>query len=171
MTQAQAPAPGRYAPPTAHVEDVPEVSEDGAALARRSARFWAAMIDLGIAIAAMILVSQFTSWNPWRNAGGWQALAINTAIGFAVFVAIHGWLLVHRGQTVGKAAMRVRIVRVDNSRANAWQLFGLRYGTGVVATAVPYVGMVYGLVDALMIFRDSRRCLHDLIAGTKVVAA
>jgi len=171
MTQAQVPAPGRYAPPTAHVEDVPEISEDGPALAQRSSRFWAAMIDMGIGLAALFIVSRLTPWNPWRNVGGWQAVVVNSAIGFGLFLLIHGWLLVRRGQTVGKAALRVRIVRMDGSRANAWHIFGLRYGVGMLATAVPFAGMVYGLVDALMIFRDSRRCLHDLVAGTKVVTA
>jgi uncharacterized RDD family membrane protein YckC len=28
---------------------------------------------------------------------------------------------------------------------------------------------LYGLVDALFIFREDKRCLHDLIAGTIVV--
>ena len=31
------------------------------------------------------------------------------------------------------------------------------------------VGTIYGLVDVLMIFRASRRCLHDHIADTIVV--
>ncbi len=34
---------------------------------------------------------------------------------------------------------------------------------------VPYVGGIYGLIDSLFIFREDRRCVHDLIAGTKVV--
>ena len=57
----------------------------------------------------------------------------------------------------------------------------LRYGTlavGPVATlavlvlngAILYVFVVVGLVDIALIFRRDRRCLHDLIAGTKVVA-
>ena len=36
---------------------------------------------------------------------------------------------------------------------------------------VPLVGWMYGLLDVLMIFRDSRKCLHDNIADTIVVKA
>lgn len=171
MTQAQVPAQGRYAPPTAHVEDVPEFSGDGPALARRSSRFWAAMIDTGISLTVLYLISSLTPWNPFRNADGWQVIAVRFAVGFGLFLVIHGWLLAQRGQTVGKAAMRVRIVRMDGGRANAWQLFGLRYGIGWVLASVPVAGGIYAMIDALVIFRDSRRCLHDVIAGTKVVTA
>jgi hypothetical protein len=34
---------------------------------------------------------------------------------------------------------------------------------------IPYVGNVIALIDVLMIFRTSRKCLHDDIAGTKVI--
>ena len=36
---------------------------------------------------------------------------------------------------------------------------------------VPFVGGLVSLVDALLIFRDDRRCLHDEIADTIVVTA
>ena len=32
-------------------------------------------------------------------------------------------------------------------------------------------GAFFGIANPLFIFRDDRRCLHDLIAGTKVVKA
>ena len=38
-------------------------------------------------------------------------------------------------------------------------------------TFVPIVGAFYALVDCLLIFRESRRCLHDNIADTIVVTA
>ena len=38
-----------------------------------------------------------------------------------------------------------------------------------VMGAVPYLGMIFHLVDSLFIFREDRRCLHDRIAGTRVV--
>jgi hypothetical protein len=41
---------------------------------------------------------------------------------------------------------------------------------GLIA-AVPLVGPLFALVDGLCIFGEQRRCLHDRIAGTKVVQA
>jgi len=37
--------------------------------------------------------------------------------------------------------------------------------------AIPFIGNIIALVDPLMIFGDERRCLHDHIAGTKVIVA
>jgi len=36
---------------------------------------------------------------------------------------------------------------------------------------VPGIGQIYSIVDALLIFRQSRKCLHDNIADTIVVKA
>jgi uncharacterized RDD family membrane protein YckC len=47
----------------------------------------------------------------------------------------------------------------------------LRAILGGIIGAIPYLGGIYGLVDALFIFRDDRRCVHDHIAGTRVVKA
>jgi uncharacterized RDD family membrane protein YckC len=62
-------------------------------------------------------------------------------------------------------------VRTDGQPASPWQVIGLRYGTGFLATMIPFLGMFFGLADALLIFRRNRRCIHDLIAGTTVVTA
>jgi hypothetical protein len=40
-----------------------------------------------------------------------------------------------------------------------------------IVSAVPVVGPVLVLADALWIFRADRRCLHDRIADTVVVDA
>ena len=39
----------------------------------------------------------------------------------------------------------------------------------VLSGVIPYVLVVFGLIDIALIFRRDRRCLHDLIARTKVV--
>jgi uncharacterized RDD family membrane protein YckC len=47
---------------------------------------------------------------------------------------------------------------------------------GIVAGLIPILGPfllrpAFHIVDWCMIFRDDQRCLHDLIAGTRVVQA
>jgi len=37
--------------------------------------------------------------------------------------------------------------------------------------AIPFLGRLVQFIDPLLIFRDSRRCLHDEIADTTVVNA
>ena len=76
------------------------------------------------------------------------------------------------GQTIGKKLLKIRIVREPGHAAagfvHAWLL--RNFVTGFIR-AVPWSGFVFTLVDVCFIFRDDRRCLHDLIAGTKVVQA
>ena len=62
-------------------------------------------------------------------------------------------------------------MRSDGSQASFARIVGLRYFTTSVLAPIPVVGSIYGLVDVLLIFRDSRRCLHDNIADTIVVTA
>ena len=92
-------------------------------------------------------------------------------IGFTVMVAIQGYPLAQSGQTWGKKLLKLKIVNLDGSQPDFLRLVGLRYGSTQLISLVPFVGGLYGLVDSLFIFREDRRCLHDLIAGTRVVVA
>jgi uncharacterized RDD family membrane protein YckC len=83
------------------------------------------------------------------------------------------WLLLSlRGQTLGKMAMGLRIVREEDCgnpgflRAVLMRLFVPR-----LIKLVPVLGTLFGLADVLSIFGEERRCIHDRIAGTKVVEA
>jgi uncharacterized RDD family membrane protein YckC len=80
-------------------------------------------------------------------------------------------LLVRHGQTVGKRVLGMRILRSDGTRCSPGRIIGLRYGVGFLLTVIPVVGSLYALLDALLIFRGSRKCLHDNIADTIVVNA
>ena len=102
---------------------------------------------------------------------GVGALALQVVIGFALFGAINGYLLATQGQTVGKKLLGIRVVRSDGSRASLARLIGLRYVLSWVIVIVPVVGVIYALLDSLMIFRESRKCLHDNLADTIVVKA
>jgi len=81
-------------------------------------------------------------------------------------------MLSMRGQTIGKRLLGIRIVRFgDGSNpgfVRAWLLRSLV--VGLIGT-LGMVGNVFTIVNYGFIFRADRRCLHDLIADTKVVKA
>lgn len=174
MSQGNPLQDQRYAPPAAHVEDVEATAEGEQVLATRWQRFWAAIVDVLVGLVALWLIGTITSWDPFASdadAGLWDTDLMGTLVGFITFAVVHGYLLATRGQTVGKLALGIRIVRSDGSRASLGRLLGLRYGIGSATMAIPAVGGIFGIIDALLIFRQSRRCLHDNIADTIVVKA
>lgn len=85
-------------------------------------------------------------------------------------VLLQATLLTMRGQTVGKILTRIRVVRAhDGSHAGFLHGFFLRGFIPRCFRHVPIVGVLFWFVDNCFIFRDDHRCLHDLMAGTKVV--
>ena len=101
-----------------------------------------------------------------------QQMSTAGSIAFVIiFMAINSYLLVTKGQTLGKLALGIRIVDVaSNGAATAVKLLGLRYVLVLLVMAIPMIGQALGLIDVLFIFRSDRRCVHDLLAGTKVVS-
>ncbi|MDQ6640257.1 MAG: RDD family protein [Pseudomonadota bacterium] len=163
----------RFAPPLAHVEDV---AQGPGVLAGRWIRLGATLIDAvvaGLAFGLLALVSPINVFRPSlaSSNGLWMLLVQNLVLGFILFLVIHGYLIATRGQTIGKALLKIRIVRSDGTPASFARIVGLRYLTTSVLASIPVVGTIYGLVDVLLIFRASRRCLHDNIADTIVVTA
>lgn len=90
--------------------------------------------------------------------------------GLVALVVVQVWMLTTRGQTIGKRLLNIRIVRfADNANPGFIAAVLLRAIVPGFLGAVPYIGFIFTLVDICFIFRDDRRCIHDLIAGTKVV--
>jgi uncharacterized RDD family membrane protein YckC len=162
-----------FAPPTARVEDV---ATSGAQLAGRGARFFAALID-GLIQGALYYLLAMTVLksvvpNPANPQGaGFGAMASSMVISILLFLVIQGYLLATAGQTVGKKLLGLRIVRSSGERGDPARVIGMRYLLIWVIAAIPVVGWIFALVDVLMIFRDSRKCLHDNIADAIVVKA
>jgi len=91
-------------------------------------------------------------------------------LGWLLLLTVQGYFLYHNGQTLGKKAMKIRIVTADTGvHPSLVQLFLLRGPITFALSLIPAIGQLFAIVDALCIFREDRRCLHDLIAGTKVV--
>jgi len=161
----------RYAPPQANVEDVTEPAQ-GPQLAGRVERLGAVILDTVFQSLVLWLVSLVTPYNPWDTQGrdAWSFNAGSMAIGVLIFLLLNAYLLTTRGQTIGKLLLKIRITRPSGEAVSVTRL-AFRYGTGFVAGLVMAVVWVYSLIDCLMIFRQSRRCLHDEIADTIVVKA
>ncbi|MEM9826387.1 MAG: RDD family protein [Planctomycetota bacterium] len=90
---------------------------------------------------------------------------------FAIgFVAINGYLLKNRGQTIGKVVMKTRIVSESDSQlVPLGSLIMKRYATIWGLSLLPVVGSFISLINALLIFRQNRKCMHDDIAKTIVI--
>ena len=150
----------------------------GPELAGRGRRFWAYIIDSVIAGSVLFAVAYFnpgplgvTMLDIMRDPTTQQMSTAGSIWFLIIFMAINSYLLVTKGQTLGKWMLGIRIVdAASNGAATALKLLGLRYVLVMLVQAIPMIGQLLGLIDALFIFRGDRRCVHDLIAGTKVVS-
>jgi len=163
-----------YRGPDAAVAEFSSADE----LAGRGTRLGAAIID---AIIMMVVVM------PLMYVGGYWTTAMAAAaageqvglgttlmwavIGLVVFAIVQAFPLNASGQTWGKKALKIKIVDLQGGKPPLGRLLGLRYFPIQLVSNVPFIGPVLALVDVLMIFRNDRRCGHDLIAGTRVVHA
>lgn len=141
-------------------------------LATRLTRLGAAMVDGLIGMAYGIPLAYATGI--WRYAAIGQTPPLANTImaavlGFLGFLLIQGYLLKKSGQTIGKKLAGVRIADLDGGVPDFPRLILRRYLPISLAAQIPMVGPYTALLDALFIFRGDRRCIHDLIAGTRVL--
>lgn len=157
-----------YSAPAASLADAPAVP--GTLVdASRWARLGAALID-GIIAFAVLGPLMYVTGGFVRNLPFATLLAYH-ALGFVLYVALHGVFLKRNGQTIGKKLVGIRIVGLDDRNPGLAAIILRRQLPIAAMTVIPYAGRLVGVVDALFIFRANRRCLHDLIGGTRVVNA
>jgi uncharacterized RDD family membrane protein YckC len=141
-------------------------------LAGRFTRLNAAMVDgiIGLVVAIpMLNLLGIWSYLANRQTPPLRLMLVASVIGFLGFVLIHGYLLKTKGQTVGKLLLGIQIVDRHGEVPAFFALLATRYLPVSLASLVPGIGSYVSLVDCLFIFRSDRRCIHDLIAGTRVV--
>ena len=152
-----------------------QTTQHDAELATRMQRFWAAMIDgLLYGVPSMFITNQLGLWT-WPKTRGEQlplsAILAITVFSFALFLLINFKPLKEHGQTVGKRLLKIKIVDKNNQTPDIKRVILLRYLPGFLLHPIPIVGKLFSLIDPLLVLRRSKTCLHDLIAGTKVVRA
>jgi len=173
--------------PETNVENVHSVSENSftftkkshGSLASRENRLLAQLLDSAIVFVAMIPAIPFVLWaialavNPDGNHTGatiTAILGIVVALLLVVGVSIYQLIILStEGQTVGKKIMKIKIVKSDSGENPGFVIAVLLRSLlpGVINS---FVG-IFSLVDILFIFREDRRCIHDLLSTTDVVNA
>jgi uncharacterized RDD family membrane protein YckC len=121
--------------------------------ASRGYRLLATLIDGLVAIGVFLIY--FFSGNP-----------VAALVGFAGLIIYQIYALTVSGQTIGKKVMGIKIVKYD-SNDNGGFVTNVLLRT--VLNALIGIVPLYTLIDILFIFRQDHRCIHDLLAKTRVV--
>lgn len=163
-----------YAAPEAELMDENSLHLDNTDLASRGNRLGAAVLDIFIMILFFIPgVILFAVMDGDFNADDSTQLMIDiylySGIFLIIYLIINGVLLYKYGQTIAKRLLNIKIVRTDSSRVGFGRMLGLRIVVIQLLYQIPVAGSLFALVNVLFIFREDQRCIHDLIADTKVI--
>jgi uncharacterized RDD family membrane protein YckC len=161
-----------YAPPKAAVRDI-FAADEPFVYADRGTRLGAAIVDT-IIFMVMIYIPLVV---PSALAGSPDALEAESfppmvlagfafgVIGFIAWTWLTVMYVVRNGQTIGKKWLKIKVVRSDGSPASLGRIFWLRNFVNGLLGIIP----LYGMIEVLFIFGESRQCLHDKLADTIVI--
>jgi uncharacterized RDD family membrane protein YckC len=142
-------------------------------LAGRGSRLMAVLID-GLLFCVCCIPGGIMLWVGADNDNDTLKIIGGILIGlvFLALLVIQIYLLSSRGQTIGKKMMSVKVVKYDDgSNPGFVHACLLRLIVPGFINGIPIIGYLFPIVDACFIFNEERRCIHDLIASTKVVNA
>jgi uncharacterized RDD family membrane protein YckC len=141
-------------------------------------RLWATVIDFALTgtVAGFVTLASGLFETAEAYLGNQLPLRI-VGVLIVSYLALNLWPLFHAGQTWGKRWVGLRIVTVQQQQVpevpRLWRLL-VRAFTLLLLSALPlfnYSLLLLHVIDPLPIFAKSKRCLHDYLAGTRVVVA
>lgn len=138
-------------------------------IASRADRLFAYLINAAVAMVVMLFPILLLFLGDGLDvAGPDRATVLMGLMGVALMVlgGINVYLLATRGQSVGKVVMKIRIVADDGTPAGLFTILILRL---FIPQLLSSLCSLFGILDALAIFREDSRCIHDHIASTIVV--
>jgi uncharacterized RDD family membrane protein YckC len=157
--------------------------------ASRLRRLGAFAIDAALSSAPLLL---FMAIAHFRDNPGQFSMSLIAGVGAVTLLAIAVFvvqvvLLVRNGWTIGKRALRIKIVRTNGESVDLLRALVTRMWLPGMLSMLPFcfiplillvfahyvawIPLVLWLVDPLLIFGRARRCGHDYIADTIVVKA
>ena len=138
-------------------------------LASRMKRLFARLLDVVFGVIAALIpgiVLTFLSGGSFDP----EPFLLGAVVGIISFVIYQWYLLATTAQTIGKKYLKIKIVKNDGEKAGFFVNVVLREWVMTLIGIFPAIGGIIQLVDILFIFRDDRKCIHDLIAGTVVIS-
>jgi uncharacterized RDD family membrane protein YckC len=166
-----------YAPPTSDVNAGAQPPAEGQP-AERGTRFVAALVDGLLFLVALIpaFIAGFESgvFREGGNTAIFRAFVANglgaiSGLAWLGLIIFQAYLVATSGQSIAKKLFKIKIVKLDGAPVNFVSGVLLRNWLMMLLQQIPVVNLILPLLDALFIFREDRRCIHDLIAGTKVI--
>ncbi len=149
-------------PEAGDVQNAPKREQAGAP-ASRGTRLAAVLLDMVLA-APLVFIAQ--EWG-YANTSTVDPVGATALIGFLILQNVQVYLVASSGQTIGKRVMRIRVVDARTGEHTGWfRVVVLRVYANRILVAATL--LLYGLVDALFIFRGDRRTVHDRLARTRV---
>jgi uncharacterized RDD family membrane protein YckC len=149
------------------------IKEATPVLASRWQRLGGALFDTLLGLAIALPVMSFAG--VFRQISRGQPFTLGQhafffCFGQVAFLLVNGYLLAKHGQTVGKRFVGTRIVSDRKGRLlPLGHVFCLRYLPLSIIAMIPFIGPLFCFIDIFFIFREDKRCIHDLFAGTKVI--
>lgn len=142
------------------------VNQNALELASIGRRFGALFIDgllLSVPMIIIIFALIFASVSGKNN--NFNPIWIQPAalLVIALYVVYEALMLAARGQTLGKMAMKVKVVRIDGTPISTGQAWGRALMRQILASCLS----IFNYLPAF--FTKDRTCLHDLVANTRVV--
>ena len=136
------------------------------------AGFWmrlvATLIDAFVVFVLQFLLGSLLALAGFASAGGIEGTAGNMAIliqlfGFVLSFAYYVFFTGYCGQTPGKMALRIKVIRRDGS--------SLSYGRAAFREipAKFISGIIFGIGYLMVAFDDQKQGLHDRMADTYVI--
>lgn len=164
----QTPYDDPYRPPAAQL--IPGFSADlGADNASRGQRFAGAIVDNLLQVAAML--PGIVALIALGEDGNEPLVAMGLMLVGALAISIYQWYLVATtGQSLAKRWLGMKVVKVDGSDVDFVSGVVMRsWVPGFITAVLNAITGFGGAIDALFIFGREHRCLHDYIAGTRVI--
>ena len=123
-------------------------------------RLLAFLIDMAIKIGYMLVLNW--TFGAFDNMDEWSQIAINTVLSFPVMFYTLVLESILQGQTIGKRALKIRVVKIDGYQAS-FSDYVVRWFFRIVDV------YIFGLGFFVMLFNKKTQRIGDMAAGTAVI--